>query len=142
MIRNRKANFTQDFRPQTNYNRSMRATSRSALRKKGFKLEALTPVSLRLPAEIWEKCGWAADAVGLTRTEFVRNTLARATQGAEPPATAKSRMILASAEEWKAWQIIADHCDVPLNELMRRSVNRLIPVVRAQGVPLDDVPEE
>jgi len=115
----------------------MLSTRRSVLRKKGFKLTPLTPVSLRLPAELWEKCGWVAEAVGATRTEFVRNTLHNATKCAQPPANAKSRMILAPTKQWDSWEKIAQHYGVPLNELICRAVNRLVPVAKASGVDVD-----
>ena len=108
----------------------MRTTRRSVLRKKGFKLAPLTAVSLRVPADIWEKCGWAAEAVGLTRTEFVRNTLEHATKHAQAPGNAKSRMIWASPEEWKAWQEIALHYELSVDELIGKAMNRLVPVAK------------
>src|SRR3954447_8585127 len=112
----------------------MRRTQRSVLRKQGFKLPPLTPVSLRLPTELWEKCGWAAEVVGLSRTEFVRNTLANATKATQRPENAKSRMILASAAEWRNWHAIARYCNVPLDEMIRKAMNRLLPVAKDNGV--------
>src|SRR4051794_12028809 len=107
------------------YNGSMRPRSRSVLRKQGFQLAPLIPVSLRLPAELWQKCGWAAEAVGLNRTEFVRNALTHATKNAQPPEDAKSRMILASNEEWGAWQEAAHQIGTPLPDLIRRLLTRV-----------------
>jgi hypothetical protein len=115
----------------------MRADQRDVLRRSANKRDRLLPVSIRIPLDLWEKCGWAAEVVGLSRTEFVRNTLTHATRDTQPPENAKSRMILASDDEWRTWQAIAEHFELPLNELMRRAANRLIPRAKALGVVLD-----
>src|SRR4051812_37727568 len=128
-----KALFVLDIRSVTCYDGNMAPNRRSVLRKQGFKLEPLIPISLRLPAELWQKCGWAAESVGLNRTEFVRNALNHATKNAQPPEDAKSRMILASNEEWSAWQEAAKRHGAPVSEVMRRLMNRLAERSRQQS---------
>jgi hypothetical protein len=103
----------------------MRNQRRNVLRKSGFKLEPLAPISLRVPSELWEKCAWAAESVGLNRTEFVRNALTYATKDSQPPENAKSRMILGSAEEWAAWRRAAQKRGESLDSLMRTVMNKV-----------------
>jgi uncharacterized protein (DUF1778 family) len=101
------------------------------------KATRLQPISIRMPADLWQKCEWAASAVGLDRTTFVRNALASVAKDAKPPANAKYREVLASDEEWRAWHAIADHFEVPLNELMRKTLKRLVVRAKADGILVD-----
>jgi hypothetical protein len=102
------------------------------LRSANRKTAPLKPVSIRIPTDLWEKCAWAAAAVGLDRTTFVRNALASVAKDAKPPADAKSRMILASDDEWRAWDEIAKEYNTTVDYLVSGSLNRLIPVKIAQ----------
>ncbi len=81
----------------------MKTAHSRVLRKSRDPSAPLKPIGLRLPAELWEKCGWAAAASGLDRSTYVRNTLTDATQGIERPQNAQNREILASQAEWTAW---------------------------------------
>src|SRR3954466_15511342 len=109
---------------------SMRANHSHVLRQSRRQNQRLTPVSLRVPAELWRKCEWAAAAVGLDRTAFVRNTLTHAARDAQPPADAKSRMILATSEEWEAWEEMARDHNTTVDYLIRRSLNRLVAIAK------------
>lgn len=82
----------------------MAKNSHNALRRKGFKLVPLKTVSLRVPSDLWERCGWKAVANGVNRTEFVRDTLTTATRDAKPPELREFRGIAASESELDLWE--------------------------------------
>ena len=86
---------------------TMPKATRRELRKKGFKLESMTPVSLRFPAELWKRAGWEAQSQGLDRAEFVRSVLTRATRDTKPPKSQESRTVDVSPETWARWCAVA-----------------------------------
>jgi len=108
-------------------------TKRSVLRHAGSDAERLIPISLRVPQELWDKCGWAAATVGLDRSTFVRNALSYVTRNAKPPANAQSREILASDEEWAAWDELAKTYNTTIDFLARHSLNRYVDVAKRQA---------
>lgn len=81
--------------------------NRSAMRRQGFKLNPLTTISVRIEPEIYARCDWAAAARGIRRSEFIRNTLARATEDAKPPKQRESRGLDVAGEQWAEWEEIA-----------------------------------
>lgn len=104
----------------------MKTARAAVLRKTRPPSAPLRPISLRLPVELWEKCGWAAAAAGLDRGTFVRNTLTHATQGIERPKNGQNREILASQAEWEAWEKLAKQYDLGTVDLVRRLLNRAV----------------
>lgn len=65
-------------------------------------------VTLRIGSELWERCGWAAAARNVNRSDFVRNTLANATRDALPPIPREFKGVSGSPEELAAWQRSAE----------------------------------
>lgn len=122
-----------DIYPVFDYSGSMRIKDNDVLRRPNGEKCTLVPVSIRVPAKLWEKCGWAAAAVGLDRTTFVRNALTHVAREAKPPANAKSREILASDEEWAAWDQLAKDYDTTIDYLVRRSLNRVVDIAKSKA---------
>jgi hypothetical protein len=104
----------------------MKRNDRRVLQQKSAQRDFLTPVSIRIQPEIWQKCGWAAAEVGLDRSAFVRNTLSYATRDVERPEGTKSREIKGSADEWEKWDGLSRQIDCPVPELVRRCLNGLV----------------
>jgi hypothetical protein len=108
----------------------MRTRTRRALRESGFKLDSMTPISLRVPAELWAKCGFEAKAQGLDRAEFVRSVLYRATRDTQPPKTSESCEIQAPAETWAEWRKMAERVNRPVDVFVTAVMNRFINQVK------------
>jgi len=85
----------------------------------------MTVVSLRVPADLWERCGWMAEAKGVNRNEWVRTTLDNASRDAKPPNPREFRGIEASGEEWAEWERVAEGYGRPLSALIRDAFNHL-----------------
>jgi hypothetical protein len=86
----------------------------------------LINVSFRIPAAHVQKIGWLSSEKGITPAEFVRTLVADAVRNAKPPVDAKSREILASDEEWGAWEKMAAQKQTTPGELVRRLLTRLV----------------
>jgi hypothetical protein len=80
----------------------------------------------RIPAEHAAKLGWIAAENGTTTADVVRKLIADGVRGAKPPADARTREILASADEWSAWEKIAAEKQTTPGELARRLLNRIV----------------
>jgi hypothetical protein len=103
----------------------MRKKTRTVLRKSGHKPPPLAVVSIRVSLDTWTRCGWAAQAKGVNRNEFVRDTLADATRNAKAPNTAECRG-LGSESEQAAWECTAKHYGLTVDEFMRQSANVVV----------------
>jgi hypothetical protein len=110
----------------------MRTKTRRALRESGVKLESMTPISLRIPAELWARCDWEAKAQGLDRAEFVRSVLTRATRDTQPPKSIESREIQAPDTDWAEWRRVAERLNGTVDELVIKSVNHVIQQINAK----------
>lgn len=81
-------------------------------------VDHLIAVNLRIPADVWEKCAWAAAALGISRAAFARATLFDATKYTKPPADQDSLMIQLPGALRAALQAGADHYEVGIAEFL------------------------
>jgi hypothetical protein len=111
---------------------AMRTKTRRALRESGVKFESMTPISLRVPAELWARCDWEAKAQGLDRAEFVRSVLTRATRDTQPPKSVESREIQATDVEWAEWRRIAARLNATVDDFVAKAVNHIVGQINAR----------
>lgn len=87
--------------------------------------ENLQRITFRLPGETWLKLGWLAEEQGTTRADLIRRLLAVAVRGVTKPSTPESLEIRAPQREREKWNRAAAQLDVPLDELIRETLNRV-----------------
>jgi uncharacterized protein (DUF1778 family) len=90
--------------------------SNRALRQAGFKMPRMETVSLRIQPDLWEKCDWAAAAMKVDRSEFVRDTLADATRDAKPPVPRQFRGIEGTPAQVQQWEKAAALLEKPIDQ--------------------------
>lgn len=114
----------------------MPRTSRRALRSSARKPGPLAVVSLRVTLDTWARCEWAALAKGVTRNEFVRNTLDDATRDAKPPELRSFRGV-GSAREQARWRDVAARYGFSDDEFLRKAANIVVKELSAQLEQVD-----
>lgn len=103
----------------------MTRPSRAERRRQGFKLPPMRSVSLRIPVEIWEKLGWLAIERNRDKSEVIRDILEHGTRNARDPESRKHRRIRATEAEWQAWEDMAEHMGVTIDDLVTTTMRRL-----------------
>jgi hypothetical protein len=98
----------------------MSRRTRAVLRKSGHKLPPLVAVSLRIEPEIWERAEWAALARGVNRQQWIRDTLANASQGAKPPEPRCFRGVHVAGAELEKWERVAARRGHTVESLIRK----------------------
>ena len=101
----------------------MRKKSHSAMRRQGFILPPLKTVSLRIQTDLWERCGWAAAALKVDRSSFVRDTLEDATKNAKPLVPLPFTGIAGTAEQRAQWERAAKLVEKPIGEFAAESLD-------------------
>ena len=108
-----------------------------ALRQAGFKMPRMETVSLRIPPDIWEKCGWAAATLRVDRSEFVRDTLEDATKNAKPPIPRQFRGVEGSASQNEQWEKAAAHLQIPIEEFAKQAMDYAAKRLMQRMAPAD-----
>jgi hypothetical protein len=94
--------------------------------------EKLEPVAIRLPASLWRKCAVAAANVGLSRTDFLRMALTRATRGTKlSPLVA--RAFTGTDKQLKLLDRIAEKAELSSGEVIEYLLDRSLEVGEDQA---------
>jgi len=109
--------------------------TRAVLRKTGHRLPPLKIVSLRIEADVFERCQWAATARSTTRSQFIRDTLNIATKDARPTVHRRFRGLGTESEQAR-WRQVAERYGLTEDDFIRRAANV---VVRELSTELEKV---
>ena len=93
------------------------------MRRQAFKMPRMETVSLRIQPDLWERCNWAAAAMKVDRSEWVRVTLADATRDAKPPTPRQFRGVEGTPAQLEQWEKAAAQLQIPIEELARQALD-------------------
>lgn len=82
-------------------------------------------VTLQLPAKHWRKLEWLARLEGSTRQDILRRLVRDATRDVVPP-DSNSIQLDVEADELAGWQDLADEQEMPVGELIREVMKRVV----------------
>ena len=82
-------------------------------RSHGTKLDPLRSYSVRVPASLWQRMGWAAAEQQISRSKFIRATFERASRDAKPPETSESLSISVDKDRAARLVKLEAHCRKP-----------------------------
>ena len=101
----------------------MAKKSPRALRQAGLKQPRMETVSLRILPDLWERCAWAAAALKVDRSEWVRDTLADACRDAKPPIPREFTGVESTPDKRAQWEKAAARLQIPIEAFASQALD-------------------